>query len=110
MPTPVIVHGNPCDGITIIGPFESPHEAEEWAETNLDRSDGDHFWSTPLYSPKEFLQNKSERAKPIITFDETRQRLKSTRRHPKLQVLAEAATKAVRRSARWRPLAARDQT
>jgi hypothetical protein len=80
MPIPVIVHGNPCDGITIIGPFESPRSAEEWAKANLDGSDGDHFWSTPLYSPDEILQNRPERIKSgivnqtpgwskIVTFD-----------------------------------------
>ena len=96
MPAPVIVHGNPCDGITIIGPFSSPHEAKEWAKTNLDCSDGDHFWSTPLYSPDEFLENKTERVQSIVTFDETQQQLESARRdHLKLQVLVEATTRAI---------------
>ena len=98
MPAPVIVHGNPCDGITIIGPFKSPREAEEWAEANLDQSDGDHFWSTPLYQPEEFLMNKSERAKLIASIDDTHQRLKSIRRgHPKLQVFVAATTRAISR-------------
>jgi hypothetical protein len=74
---PVIVHGNPCDGISIIGPFKSPRDAERWAEANLDRSDGDHFWSTPLYSPDEFLSNKTEQVRPNVDANQAGRRRKS---------------------------------
>lgn len=66
MPVPVIVYGNPCDGITIIGPFASTRSAEEWAKTRLDNSDGDYSWSTPLFSPEEFLKTKTERIKSNV--------------------------------------------
>jgi hypothetical protein len=31
------IFGNPCDGSTIIDPFETLDEATEWAEENLMR-------------------------------------------------------------------------
>ena len=77
MPVPVIVHGNPCDGITIVGPFRSLPEAEQWAEANLDQSDGDRFWSTPLYSPDEFFKNKAERVKSRVIDDQLAKSVKS---------------------------------
>ena len=73
MPTPVIVYGNPCDGITVIGPFGTVRDAEAWAKARLDTSDGDQFWSTPLYSPDEFMKNKTESVKPTTVIHTTGQ-------------------------------------
>jgi hypothetical protein len=60
MPIPVIVYGNPCDGISVIGPFESLEDATDWAEENLDEADGNFFWPTPLFLPDEFISGKND--------------------------------------------------
>jgi hypothetical protein len=55
MAIPVIVYGNPCDGITMIGPFKSLDDAVKWAEDNLEETNGNFFWPAPVLSPSEFL-------------------------------------------------------
>ena len=43
----MIVYGNPVDGFTYIGPFETMEESHEWAENNCDE-----WWGAELASPK----------------------------------------------------------
>lgn len=46
----VIVAGNPIDGISIHGPFESEEDATLWAEKNLSDQT---WWMTDLEVPPE---------------------------------------------------------
>jgi hypothetical protein len=49
-----VVIGNPIDGITVYGPFETLEDACSWGET-ITSSDGD-WWPTSLVDPtKEIM-------------------------------------------------------
>ena len=41
----VVVTGTPAEGFRVIGPFQQPHYASEWADTWLDSLD---WWVLPL--------------------------------------------------------------
>lgn len=45
----VIAHGNPIDGIAIVGPFKTPIEAAEYGDKFLDAD----WWVTPLIAPEK---------------------------------------------------------
>lgn len=47
----VVVVGNPVDGISIHGPFDSIDEAHEWAEEN-----SNEWWCALLYMPQSSVR------------------------------------------------------
>jgi len=57
---PVIIYGNPPDGFTLIGPFETLDAATQWAEENLEQEGDKFFWPAPLFEPDEFLRGSDE--------------------------------------------------
>lgn len=46
----VIVHGNPVDGLSFIGPFPTGSDAMEWGDKHLQDED---WWIAPIEPPKE---------------------------------------------------------
>lgn len=44
----VVVLGNPFDGLNIVGPFDGPDEAHDWADDHADHSE---WWIVNLTHP-----------------------------------------------------------
>lgn len=49
----IVVSGNPIDGLTITGPFESHDKAQDWAEFVLDCD----WWIAEMEDPDEQANN-----------------------------------------------------
>lgn len=45
-----VAQGNPFDGVTLYGPFDTTEEADEWATANGDNLD---WWIVDLNSPHD---------------------------------------------------------
>ena len=46
----ILVHGNPVDGFSFVGPFEDTEQAVEYAENNLR---GSEWWIAECSAPLE---------------------------------------------------------
>ncbi|QWY83553.1 hypothetical protein [Rhizobium phage RHph_X2_28B] len=53
----IIISGNPVDGFTFIGPFDSADEATQYTESNS--KDLYDWWLAPLTEPTEETPNLS---------------------------------------------------
>lgn len=47
----IVCYGNPIDGLTFTGPFETRDSANEWADANI-ATEYD-WWVAPIEQPKE---------------------------------------------------------
>jgi hypothetical protein len=57
----IIVFGNPFDGMEVYGPFNTPSEADEWAESVERKMADSNWWMMPItpVSPIEETEVKS---------------------------------------------------